>query len=86
MKDLEQDFATMNKKFYVNYEISAEELVDIDLSISISSSSSDADIIAEVSSSPVVDSDDDSEVQEIQGDEVAKKPTSADVMNAISML
>ena len=54
----------------VNYEMSAEEIVEIEFEISISSIKSDPHIIAEVSSNPEENSDHDSEVEENESDKV----------------
>ena len=80
MKDLEEDLATINDKFHVDYEMTAEELINIDFEISIGG------IIAKVSGNSAESSDDDSDVEETETCEMGNKATSTDVMNAISIL
>ena len=48
MEDLKNDLEVMKEKFNMNFELTAEELVNIDFEISVTGTVSDADIIAEV--------------------------------------
>ena len=59
MESLKDDLEMMKEKFFENYGMTAEELVDIDFDVPVTSTSSDADIIAEVSEH--VDIDDEEE-------------------------
>ena len=75
----------MKVKFHENYDMTAEELVDIDFETSIISTSSNANIIAEVSGH--VDIDDEEEFNdEKQPTDCTSKPAFRDVMNAITVL
>ena len=64
MELLEDDLEMMKEKFHENYDITAEELVDIDFEISVTSTSSDAGIIAEVSGHVYVDNEEESNDEE----------------------
>ena len=87
IEDLRGDLQVMEEKFNVNFELTAEELVDIDFEISVTGAISDKDIIAEVSGS--VDYKDSSEDDDFDNEgptELLTKPDFKDAMNAISIL
>ena len=70
----------------MNFELTAEELVDIDFEISITGTVSDADIIAEVTGcAHDADDEEDSENEE-QPTECLTKPSFSDVINSITIL
>lgn len=87
IEDLRGDLQVMKEKFNVNFELTAEELVDIDFEISVTGAISDKDIIAEVSGSvDYKDSSEDDDFDNEEPTELLKKPDFKDAMNAISIL
>ena len=86
MEDLKNDLEVMKEKFNMNFELTAEELVDIDFEISVTGTVSDADIIAEVTGSAHdPDGEEDSDNEE-QPTECLNKPSFNDAMNSITIL
>ena len=86
MKDLKNDLEVMKEKFNMNFELNAEELVDIYFEISVTGTVYDADIIAEVTGrAHDADDEKDSEDEE-QPPECLTKPSLNDVMNSITIL
>ena len=87
IEDLRGDLQVMKEKFNVNFELTAEELVDIDFEISVTGAISDKDIIAEVSGSvDYKDSSEDDDFDNEEPTELLTKPDFKDAMNAISIL
>ena len=87
IEDLRGDLQVMKEKFNVNFELTAEELVDIDFEISVTGAISDKDIIAEVSGSvDCKDSSEDDDFDNEEPTELLTKPDFKDAMNAISIL
>ena len=85
IKELDEDLKKMKNKFCIDYQMTAEELVDVDSQIPISGTKSDADIIAKVYGDSVDYSDDESDDDELNHLQHAK-PSYIDVLNAISTL
>ena len=85
VKELETDLAKLKENFSIDYRLSAEQLVDVDAQTSISGSRSDADILAEVTGSNVVSSDEESE-EPNENDIPLRKPSSNDVIAALNTL
>ena len=86
MDDLKNDLEVIKEKFNMNFELTAEELVDIDFEISVTGTVSDAGIIAEVTGR-VHDADDEEDSDnEEQPTECLTKPSFNDVMNSITIL
>ena len=85
IRELELDIKKMKNKFGIDYQMTAEELVDVDSQIPISGTKSDADIIAKVYGDSVDYSDDESDDDELNHLPHAK-PSYIDVLNAISTL
>ena len=87
IEDLRGGLQVMKEKFNVNFELTAEELVDIDFEISVTGAISDKDIIAEVSGSvDYKDSSEDDDFDNEEPTELLTKPDFKDAMNAISIL
>ena len=87
IEDLRGDLQVMKEKFNVNFELTAEELVDIEFEISVTGAISDKDIIAEVSGSvDYKDSSEDDDFDNEEPTELLTKPDFKDAMNAISIL
>ena len=86
MEDLENDLEVMKEKFNMNFELTAEELVDIAFEISVTGAVSDADIIAEVTGRPHDADDEEDSDNEEQPAECLTKPSFNDVMNSITIL
>ena len=70
----------------MNFELPAEELVDIDFEISFTGTVSDADIIAEVTGRAHDADDEEDSDNEEQPTECLTKPSFNDVMNSITIL
>ena len=87
IEELRGDFQVMKEKVNVNFELTAEELVDIDFEISVTGAICDKDIIAEVSGSvDYKDSSEDDDFDNEEPTELLTKPDFKDAMNAISIL
>ena len=76
----------MKDKFNLNFELTADELVDIDFEISVSGLISDKDIIAEVSGCVDCNDSEDDDSDNEEPTELLAKPDFKDAMNAISIL
>ena len=86
MEDLKNDLEVMKEKFNMNFELTAEELVDIDFEISVTGTVSDADIITEVTRRAHDADDEENSDNEEQPTECLTKPSFNDVMNSITIL
>ena len=86
MEDLRNDLEVMKEKLNMNFELTAEELVDIDFEISVTGTESDADIIAEVTGRAYDADDEEDSDNEEQPTECLTKPSFNDVMNSITIL
>ena len=86
MEDLKNDIEVMKEKFNMNFELTAEELVDIDFEISVTGTVSDADITAEVTGRGHDADDEEDSDNEEQPTECLTKPSFNDVMNFITIL
>ena len=86
MEDLKNDLEVMKEKFNMNFELTAEELVDIDFEISVTGTVSDVDIIAEVTGRAHDADDEEDSDNEEQPTECLTKPSFNDVMNSITIL
>ena len=86
MEDLKNDLEVMKEKFNMNFELTAQELVDIDFEISVTGTVSDADIIAKVTGRAHDADDEEDSDNEEQPTECLTKPSFNDVMNSITIL
>ena len=86
MEDLKNDLEVMKEKFNMNFELTAEELVDIDFEISVIGTASDADIIAKVTGRAHDADDEEDSDNEEQPTACLTKPSFNDVMNSITIL
>ena len=86
MEDLKNDLEVMKEKFNMNFELTAEELVDIDFEISVTGTASDADIIAKVTGRAHDADDEEDSDNEEQPTACLTKPSFNDVMNSITIL
>ena len=86
MEDLKNDLEVMKEKFSMNFELTAEELVDVDFEIFVTGTASDADIIAEVTGRAHDADDEEDSDNEEQPTECLTKPSFNDVMNSITIL
>ena len=86
MEDLKNDLEVMKEKFNMNFELTAEELVDIDFEISVTGTVSDSDIIAKVTGRAHDADDEEDSDNEEQPTECLTKPSFNDVMNSITIL
>ena len=86
MEDLKNDLEVMKEKFNMNFELTAEELVDIDFEIFVTGTVSDADIIAKVTGLAHDTNDEEDSDNEEQPAECLTKPSFNDVMNSITIL
>ena len=86
MEDFKNDLEVMKEKFNMNFELTAEELVDIDFEISVTGTVSDADIIAKVTRRAHDADDEEDSDNEEQPTECLTKPFFNDVMDFITIL
>ena len=86
MEDLKNDLEVMKEKFNMNFELTAEELVDIDFEIFVTGTVSDADIIVKVTGRAHDTKDEEDSDNEEQPAECLTKPSFNDVMNSITIL
>lgn len=87
VKELETDLEKLKENFAIDYRLSADQLVDLDAQTSISGSRSDADILAEVSGSNVITTDEESDTEEPNESDIPlRKPSTNDVVAALNTL
>ena len=86
MEDLKNDLEVMKEKFNMNFELTAEELVDIDFEVFVTGTVSDADIIVKVTGHAHDTKDEEDSDNEEQPAECLTKPSFNDVMNSITIL
>ena len=87
VKELETGLEKLKKNFAIDYRLSADQLVDLDAQTSISGSRSDADILAEVSGSNVITTDEESDTEEPNESDIPlRKPSTNDVVAALNTL
>ena len=84
MENLKDDLDLLMTKFNVDFDITADELVDMDLDVCITNKSSDEDIIAEISGHDAVDAEEESDEEEVS--DYVTKPSFNDAMDAITLL
>ena len=86
MEDLKNNLEVMKEKFNMNFELTADKLVDIDFEISVTGTASDAHIIAEVTGRAHDADDEENSDNEEQPTECLTKRSFNDVMNSITIL
>ena len=86
MEDFKNDLEVMKEKFNMNFELTAEELVDIDFEISVTGTVPDADINAEVTGRAHDADDEEDSDNEEQPTECLTKPYFNDEMDFITIL
>ena len=84
MENLKDDLDLLMTKFNVDFDITADELVDMDLDVCITNKSSDEDIIAEISGHDAADAEEESDEEEVSN--YVTKPSFNDAMDAITLL
>ena len=84
MENLKDDLDLLMTKFNVDFDITADELVDMDLDVCITNKSSDEDIIAEISGHDAVDAEEESDEEEVS--DYVTKPSFNDAMDAITLI
>ena len=81
MENVKDDLDLLMTKFNVDFDITADELVDMDLDVCITNKSSDEDIIAEISGHDAEEESDEEEVSDY-----VTKLSFNDAMDAITLL
>lgn len=81
MENLKDDLDLLKTKFTVDFDITAEKLVDVDLVVYITNSSPDEDIIAKISGHGAVDAEEESDKEELSDN--AAKPSFNDATTVL---
>ena len=86
-ENLRDDLELLKAKFYSDFSLMADELVDIDFDVCIANKSSGEDIVAEVSGDYAIETEEESDDDErVDVSDDAIKPSLKEAMHAIIVL
>ncbi|XP_065658063.1 tigger transposable element-derived protein 4-like [Hydra vulgaris] len=86
MENLRDDLELLKTKFNADFNLTADELVDIDLDACIADKLSDEDIIAEVSEHDAIETEEESDDKCVGISDNATKPSLNEAMHAVNVL